>query len=275
MRRLVLAAALLALSPVAAHAGTVKSPTLSSTQCGVSTDYDVLVDGGGIWLRQRDATPREIVFHDGELSIDGRMQVVSVDDAQRLRVLEAGVRQMMPAVTGIANESVGISFDVLDMVYGSMTGNFNSRKVRALRTDAERFVASTIGRGRWEQDLFGEGFEQRVQESAESLKGSIARGLLWTMLTGGEERIEKRSEKIEAELEPKIEARAHALEQHAQSLCTQVLALDQLQSALEFRYNGQPLRMMSVSDERGEASAMAPVAKEQAPDNSIALPAHP
>ena len=52
------------------------------------------------------------------------------------------------------------------------------------------------------------------------------------MLTGGEERIEKRSEKIEAELEPKIEARARALEQHAQSLCTQVLALDRLQSAL-------------------------------------------
>src|SRR5690606_37369302 len=44
MRRLALAAALLALPPLAAQAGTMKSPTLSSTQCGVSTDYDVLVD---------------------------------------------------------------------------------------------------------------------------------------------------------------------------------------------------------------------------------------
>ncbi|MGW8127193.1 MAG: DUF2884 family protein [Stenotrophomonas sp.] len=131
-----------------------------------------------------------------------------------------------------------------------MTGNFDSRKVRALRRDAERFVASTIGRGRWEQDLFGEGFEQRVQAPAESLKGSLARGLLWTLLTGGEERIEKRTEKMEAELEPKIEARARALEQHVQSLCTQVLALDRVQSALEFRYDGQPLRMMNVSGDR-------------------------
>lgn len=64
MHRLALAAALLALPALAAQAGTMKSPTLSSTQCGVSTDYDVLVDGGGIWLRQHDATPREIVFHD-------------------------------------------------------------------------------------------------------------------------------------------------------------------------------------------------------------------
>ncbi len=116
MRRPALAAALLVLPALAAQAGTMKSPTLSSTQCGVSTDYDVLVDGGGIWLRQHDATPREIVFHDGQLSIDGRMQAVSAEDAQRLRVLEAGVRQLMPAVTGIANESVGISFDVLDVV---------------------------------------------------------------------------------------------------------------------------------------------------------------
>ncbi|MGB3393673.1 MAG: DUF2884 family protein [Stenotrophomonas sp.] len=267
MRRLLLAAALLALPPLAARADTLKSPELSSTQCGVSTDYDVLVDGGGIWLRQHDASPREIVFHDGQLSIDGRMQVVSEDDAQRLRVLETGVRQLMPAVTGIANESVGISFDVLDVVYGSMTGKFDSRKVRALRKDAERFVASTIGRGRWEQDLFGEGFERHVQEAAESLKGSIARGLLWTMLTGGEERIEKRTERIEAELEPRIEARAAVLEQHAQSLCAQVLVLDRVQSALEFRYEGQPLRMMNVSGE-----AAAPVAKEQAPDNHITLP---
>lgn len=269
MRRLLLAAALLALPCLSAQAGPVKAPALSSTQCGVSTDYGVLVDGGGIWLRQRDASPREIVFHDGELSIDGRMQVVSAADAQRLRVLETGVRQLMPAVTGIANESVGISFDVLDMVYGSMTGNFDSRKVRALRRDAERFVASTIGRGRWEQELFGEGFEQRVQASAESLKGSIARGLLWTLLTGGEGRIEKRTGKMEAELEPKIEARARALEQHVQSLCTQVLALDRVQSALEFRYDGQPLRMMNVG---GGVPATAPMAKEQAPDNRIELP---
>ena len=259
MRRLVLATALLAL-PLAARADTLKSPELSSTQCGVGTDYDVLVDGGGIWLRRHDATPREIVFHDGQLSIDGHMQAVSDADAQRLRVLEAGVRQLMPAVTGIANESVGISFDVLDVVYGSLTGKFDSRKVRVLRRDAERFVASTIGRGRWEQDLFGEGFDQRVQDAAESLKGSIARGVLWTMLTGSEERIEKRTEKIEA--------RARALEQHAQSLCTQVLALDRIQSALEFRYDGQPLRMMRVSGD----DAPAPVTKEQAPDNGITLP---
>ncbi len=267
MRLSPLAVLLTLVLPLAAAAGNLQAPRLSADQCGVQTDYDVLVDGGGIWLR-RDAGPlREIVFHDGRLSIDGQMQAVSDADAQRLRALENGVRQMMPAVTGITNESVGISFDVLDVVYGSMTGNFNSRKVRALRRDAEHFVDSTIGRGRWEQDLFGDGFEQRVQGAAETLKGSIARGLLWSMLTGSEERLEKRTEQVEAELEPRLEARARLLEDHARSLCSQALALDQLQAALEFRRDGQPLQLLRVS--AGTAPAAA---RERGPAASLALP---
>ncbi len=264
MRRTLLACAF-ALLPLSALAGEIKTPTLSSAQCGVSTDYDVLVDGGGIWLRQHDAVPREIVFHDGELSVDGRMQAVSAADAQRLRALETGVRQLMPAVTGIAQESVGLSFDVLDATYGILTGDFNSRKVRALRVEADAFVASTIGRGRWEQETFGDGFEQRVEEAADALKGSIARSVLWTMLTGGKH-IEARGERIEAELEPRLQARGHALEQHVQSLCTQVLALDQLQSALEYRYDGQPLQMMRVN-----RTSTADV-REPAADTRIPLP---
>ncbi len=267
MRRTLLAAALLALMPLATHAGTVKTPTLSSDQCGVSTDYDVLVDGGGIWLRRQDATPREIVFHDGQLSIDGRMQAVSDDDAQRLRALEAGVRQLMPAVTGLANESVGIAFDALDATYAALTGNANARKVRKLRAEAERFVASTIGGGRWEQDVFDEGFERHVEEAVESLVGSMTRSVLWTVFTGRVGQLEKRADRLDADLEQRLEQRGRVLEQHAQSLCTQVLALNRMQAALEFRYEGQPLRMMNVS-----GNAAAPEAREQAPDNRIALP---
>ncbi len=267
MRRL--AAILLVLLPLVTQAGEVGTQRLSPTRCGVGTDYDVLVDGGGVWLRRHDALPREIVFHDGELSIDGRMQAVSGDDAQRLRALEAGVRQLMPAVTGIANESVGITFDALDAVYAGLTGRTNSRKVRNLRKEAERFVATTIGRGRWEQALFDEGFEQRVEKAADSLAGSMARSVLWTVFTGGAGRLEKRADKLDAELEQRLERRAQALEQHALSLCSQAVVLEQLQSALEFRYDGQPLRMMWTDNQ-----SPGPTAKEAAPDNFVALPAH-
>lgn len=268
MRRLSLTAALALLLPLAAYGGNVKSPRLSSDQCGVDTDYDVLVDGGGIWLRRDTSTLREIVFHDGQLSIDGRMQPVSDADAQRLRALETGVRQLMPAVTGIANESVGISFDVLDAVYEGLTGHANSRKVRKLRKEAERFVDQTIGRGRWEQDLFNEGFEARVQDAAETLSGSIARSILWAVFTGRGDKLDARADQLDEEMDQRLEARAVALEQHARSLCTQVQALDRLQSALEFRFQGQPLQLMRVSSDTATVAA-----HEDTPDNSIPLPA--
>ncbi|WP_269792444.1 DUF2884 family protein [Stenotrophomonas sp. Iso1] len=267
MRLLPITIPLAVLLPLAVQAGPVTSPALSADQCGVATDYNVLVDGGGIWLR-RDVLPmREIVFHDGQLSIDNQMQAVSAQDAQRLRALEHGVRQLMPAVTGIANESVGISFDTLDAVYEGLTGNANSRKVRKLRKEAERFVEQTIGRGRWEQDLFNEDFEARVQDAAESLSGSIARSMLWVVFTGGEDKLDARADKLDAELEQRLQHRTHALEQHAQSLCAQVQVLDRLQSALEFRLNGQPLQMMRVT---GDTATMA--TREHMQDNSIPLP---
>lgn len=260
--------ALLLLLPAAGHAANMKSPRLSAAQCGVETDYDVLVDGGGIWLRRDTASLREIVFHDGQLSVDGHMQEVSPDDAQRLRALEAGVRQLMPAVTGIATESVGISFDTLDAVYEGLTGHANSRKVRKLRREAEHFVEQTIGRGRWERDLFNEGFEARVQDAAETLSGSIARSVLWAVFTGREDKLDARADQLGEELDQRLEVRALALEQHAQSLCTQVQGLDRLQSSLEFRFNGQPLQMMWVSDDNAPMAA-----REDATDHSIPLPA--
>ncbi|WP_057632061.1 DUF2884 family protein [Stenotrophomonas humi] len=267
MRLLPITTLLALLLPLVVHAGPARTPDLSADQCGVSTDYNVLVDGGGIWLR-RDVLPmREIVFHDGQLSIDDQMQTVSAADAQRLRALEDGVRQLMPAVTGIANESVGISFDTLDSVYEGLTGNANSRKVRKLRKEAERFVEQTIGRGRWDQDLFNEGFEARVQDAAETLSGSIARSMLWAVFSGGGDKLDARADKLDAELEQRLQHRAHALEQHAQALCTQVQALDRLQSALEFRLDGQPLQMLRVT-----GNAATTTTRDYRQDNSIPLP---
>lgn len=244
---------------------------LSSQQCGVSTPYDVLVDGGGIWLRKPDATPREIVFHNGELSVDGQMQTLGAADVQRLRAMEAGVRQLMPAVTGLARESVGISFDVLDSTIEIMTGSTSTRKTRKLRRQAEHYVDQTIGRGRWEQDLFAEGLERQLEAAAESLSGTLMRGVLWSLMTGGAGRMEARADRVDAKLDQRMQERAQALEAHAQSLCIQVLALNQLQSSLDYRYQGNPLPLMTLSAQNSDAITEP---REQGPDDRIALPSH-
>jgi hypothetical protein len=91
------------------------TPKLRADQCGIHTDYDVLVDSGGIWLRHGPQAPHEVVFHDGVLSLDDTIVPVSEADAAR-RQMEAGARQLMPAATALAHEVSGLSFDVLDGV---------------------------------------------------------------------------------------------------------------------------------------------------------------
>ncbi len=255
-------------APAAADGG--KAPDLSSRQCGVSTPYNVLVDSGGIWLRNREQVPAEIFFHDGELNIDRQPIPVSDADAQRLRQLEWGTRQLVPAVAGVAGEATDIAFDTLGATVEIMTGSGGTqRRVERLRRDAHDYVARTLGRGIWEQAVFEEGFDRRVQDAAESLSGSLARGVMWTMLTGGAGRIEARAEKMEADLERRMEARGQALEAQAQALCTQVLALDAIQQSLEVRYQGKPLAMMVM--DRDEDAA-APIAREQPRGDALVLP---
>lgn len=253
-----------------AAAGESKAPELSSRQCGVSTPYNVLVDSGGIWLRNREQVPAEIFFHDGELNIDRQPIPVSDADAQRLRQLEWGTRQLVPAVAGVAGEATDIAFDALGATVEIMTGSRRkAREVEGLRKDAHDYVGRTLGRGIWEQDLFGTQFEARIEQAAESMSASLARGVLWTMLTGGSDRIEARAEKMEADLERRMDVRGQALEAQARSLCTQVLALDAIQQSLEVRYQGKPLAMMVM--DRDEDAA-APIAHEQPRRDALVLP---
>ncbi|WP_256775243.1 MULTISPECIES: DUF2884 family protein [unclassified Stenotrophomonas] len=271
MRLPVTGCLLLSLAVAAtAMAGENTPPALSSRQCGVGTPYNVLVDSGGIWLRNRDQVPAEIFFHDGELNIDRQPIPVSAADAQRLRQLEWGTRQLVPAVAGVAGESVDIAFDALGATVEIMTGSRGkARQVETLRKDAHDYVGRTLGRGIWEQDLFGEQFEARIEHAAESMSGALARGVMWSTLTGGADRIEARAEKMEADLDRRMEARGQALEAQAQSLCSQVLALDALQQSLEVRYQGKALAMM-VMDRDEDAAPV--IAHEQPRGDALALP---
>lgn len=248
MRRLApLALSILLALPVLAQAEDKTQPQLSSHQCGISTDFNVLVDGGGVWLYRDQGVPQEVFFHDGELSVDRQVRTVSEDDAQRLRELEYQARLLMPEAAGVARESVEIGFDALAGVVHTLTGSARQvRKVERYRSDALAHVDSTLGRGRWDQEVFDETFEAKLEDAAESMTASLGRSVMWTVLTGGGERMEKRAQKMEAELEQQLEQRARGLEARADGLCTRVRSMDALQAQLQFRYQGEPLRLLHV-----------------------------
>lgn len=249
----------LALLPLAAGAEENTKPQISSHQCGISTPYNVLVDGGGVWLYRDAGSPREVFFHNGELSVDRQVRAVSDADAQRLRELEYQSRLLMPEVAGLARETVDIGFDTLAGVVDTLTGSKRQvRKVEAFRKDAQQHVDRTLGVGRWDQEVFDDTFEAKLEDAAQSFTASISRSVLWTVMTGGADRMEKRADRLEAELEQSLELRARGLEARADGLCTRVRAMDALQAQLEFRYQGQPLRLLEI-DAQGERNVVAEV----------------
>jgi hypothetical protein len=232
----------------AVHAGSSKTPDLSSRECGLSTPYNVQVDGGGVWLYRREGMPKEIFFHDGTLSVDHRVQAVSDADAQRLRRMEDDARALMPEVAGIARESVSLTFDVLAGVVRTMTeSERKARKVERHRDDALAHIDDSLGNGRWDQDVFGERFEADVGQVIEQITGSITRSALWAAFTGRAERLDERADRVDRDMERLVDARSAALERRAEAICGQVATLRELQDALEYRYHGAPLVMLERS----------------------------
>lgn len=239
---------LLAVAATGADAGESRRPEVSSRQCGLSTPYNVLADTGGIWLYRDEGAPKEIFFHGGELSVDHRVQPVSAADAQRLRLLEAETRALMPQVADVARDVVDITYDALGGVVDVLTGSWlNARKIERKRGKALAYVDTTLGKGRWDQDAFGGNFGKYVEQEAEDFKGSIARHLLWQIATGRADAMDERADRVGDELDARLDARSEQIEAKADALCAQVRKLDELQQALEYRFDGQPLRLIETA----------------------------
>jgi len=248
MRQVLLATAcLLAFFAGAARADDtdVQSPDISSHQCDLSTPYNVQVDGGGVWLYRHEGAPKEIFFHDGTLSVDRQVQAISDADARRLRTMEDEARALMPQVADIARGSVDVTFDALTGVMRAMTGSERkARKVDRQRKQALAHIDGSLGKGRWDQDVFGEDFERNVERVVEDMTGSLTRSVLWAVFTGRADKLEARADKLDEQMDGLLEARTAELEQRAQALCTHVVALRGQQDALEYRYRGKPLVML-------------------------------
>lgn len=244
---------------------------VSSQQCGLGTPFNVLADSGGIWLYRDSDWPREIFFHGGELSIDHKLQQTSTADARRLWEMEQRTRALMPQVAGIAYQVIDLSYDALGGVIEVMTGSaLNARKIKRLRKRARAYVDGTLGKGRWEQKAFDGNFANYVEHEAEQFKGSIARHMLWQIVTGRSDGIDKRAQQMEGQLDARLDAQASTIEASANALCTQVQALRQLEGALEFRYQGKRLQLLAPLQD--DTPRQDTEQAEPKPDNGDAPP---
>lgn len=258
-----------AADPDAPTSGS-KAPALDSQECGLSTPFNVLVDAGGVWLYREQGSPKEIFFHGGELSVDRKVRQVSAADAARLWQMEDQARQLMPQVAGLARGVVDVTFDALSTVVAQITGSRRKAgKVEGHRKDALDYIDGTLGKGRWDQEVFDEGFDKRVEDAAEQMATMLGRSALWQVMTGRGDAMDQRADRMDEAFDARMEARSDALEAQARALCPLVQSLYTLQSQLEFRDQGQPLRMIEMDGEGPHATPPTATRTDVPPDTSI------
>ncbi|MDL5364246.1 YggN family protein [Xanthomonas sp. NCPPB 2654] len=240
-----------------AAASAAAGPQFSSQQCGFSTPYDVIVDRTGVMLTRSDGMPKTVFLHDGRLQVDGVAQALGNADAQRLRQMERGAQALMPEVAGIARETVGITFDAFGGVVEAITGSRSkARKLEVHRDAALAHLDRTLGRGRWQQELFDKAFEADVSAAAEEMASALTRGVMFAVFTGRADAIEKRTAAMEKDLERRMDARGKALEARADALCVQVAALDALEQQLDYRLpGGKRLDLLEHRDKPATSTA--------------------
>ncbi len=250
----------------AARADSVETSVSTSHSCGFNTPYNLQVGDDGVRLYRHDGMPKEVVFHDGSLRVDGKLQKISQIDAQRLRAMEIRTRGLMPAVTDIFRETVNITFDALAQTMRTMTNSKRkARKVERYRTQALDDIDDTLGQGHWDQDAFSEMFEADIEHAAKKMAYSIARSALWAVFTGRAHQLDERAELLDQEMDQLVDARMAALDKQAQALCTRVTALQSLQGALEYRYEGAPLSLLELSAQNaGSAMELTVASRDHA-----------
>jgi hypothetical protein len=229
----------LAFLATPALAGT----TISGDSCDLDSDWSLDFDRGQLaFARDAEARPGRVELSGGVLRVDGREIALSAADRERLRAYEAKVRELVPEVQQIALDAIEIAFVAVDEVARTFASSDpaeyqrTAEKLATARINARRHVEDAFeGRG-WSEAEVERLVEQAVGEMVPALVGDIVATAVRVALSGdaaAAKELEIRAERLENEIEEKVEGRARALEDRADALCRQLVELDRIESGLD------------------------------------------
>jgi hypothetical protein len=229
----------LAMFALPALAGT----TLDSDECNLDSDWSLKpADSALAFSREGDAKPGRVELSGGVLRVDGREIALSAADRDRLRAYERTVRELIPEVQEIALDAIEIAFVAVDEVARGFAGDDpdqyarTAEKLATARITARRHIEDAFeGRG-WSEAEVERLVEEAVTEMVPVLVSDVVATAVRVALSGDEaaaEALEARAERLEREIETKVEGRAKELERRAEGLCVRLVELDRLEADLD------------------------------------------
>jgi hypothetical protein len=235
-------------------------------QCSFNSDYDVQIKADGIAFRRDGDHPYEIFMHDGQLRVDGHAVAVSAQDAARLRSYEQQVRDLLPAMAGIARDGIDIGYSAMTTVAATLTDDSDERtrimaKLRDRHAVALQQIDVTLGHGFWKAGDSGETFGAAVEEAVADMVGSITGDVLKDALSNDPSKLaslEARTSSLETTLDKAVEQPANKLARRADALCPRLSQLEQLQEQFQFRLpDGERLKLLSPDTDRNDKASLA------------------
>jgi hypothetical protein len=236
----------LALAGTPALAGS----NINGHKCDVHSDWSVRTHRLAFVFAKDGRTPGEIGIGGGRLFVDGREQKLSAADHARLSRMEHEMHAMVPQLREVAVQAVDIAFSALTEVARGLASD-----PQRMVSDLERARARVRGQmqGKPLAALDGDAIGRTITPILSEFIPQIVGGAVSNALAaafGGEQKsqdFEKRMQRMEQELDEKVERRARELEPLAESLCGHLQAMDRIDDELEYRLpDGGRLELLRV-----------------------------
>lgn len=225
-----------------------------NVSCSIHSNYNI-GPYRNAYLFQRDQGPaRKVGIGGGRLFVDGKEIQLGEADHQRLALFEDELRGLEPEVQKVSEEAVGIAFTALAEVARGLSSTPNET-IANLEKSRRQALAEIRSKPMavFNDDAMEDIIEPIIERYVPDIAGGATRAAFSMIFAGEAKRaeFEKRMDRMEHELDTRVDARARALEPLAQAMCQRLTRMDALDDALEYRLpGGQSLQLLEIDDHR-------------------------
>jgi hypothetical protein len=205
--------------------------------CDVHSDWSVRAYRNA-FLFTREGSPHEVGIGGGRLFVDGREVRVSAADHARLAAMESEFHALAPEMRQVVGEAVEIAFAALTEVARGLSGDPGQtvadldaahRRVRARMASADLAL--------FNKDALSDVVQPILRDYLPDIIGGAVRTAIKAAFSTGKEagELQARIDRMQHELDQRVDARAKALEPLARHMCARLRRIDALDDALEAR----------------------------------------
>jgi len=246
MKKLLTLALLLAAGQSAAH-----DRTNVHLGCDVGSDWSVApYRSAYLFTRGEGSARTEVGLGGGRLFVDGKEVTLADADRTRIAGIEAELHALEPELRQVGREAVDIAFTALVEVARGLSST-PDRTIADLQQGRVRALADIDRQpmGVFNGDAIEGIVEPIIERFVPDIVGGAVSSALKAAFSGDEKRdaFQARMDRMEKELDTRVDARAKALEPLAQQMCRRLERMDALDDALGARLpNGDALQLLRV-----------------------------